>query len=99
MLFTVLRGENPQAIRLEGPRIYLLPPRMADWKAWADLREESSDFLTPWAPTWQHDALTRPAFRRRLKAYSHEWCGGTGLHLLVNHPPAPPILRGEPIAN
>src|SRR3546814_2205634 len=46
MLFTVFRGESPQAIRLEGPRVYLLPPRMADWKAWATLREESREFLT-----------------------------------------------------
>jgi len=73
MLFTVFRGDSPQSIRLEGSRVFLLPPRMSDWKAWSGLREESRDFLTPWEPTWPHDALTRHAFRRRLKAYTLEW--------------------------
>src|SRR3546814_15381831 len=94
MLFTVFRGESPQAIRLEGPRVYLLPPRMADWKAWATLREESREFLTPWEPTWPHDALTRHAFRRRLQAYSHEWRCGPGFSFLVPRLPAPALLGG-----
>src|SRR3546814_19774831 len=94
MLFTVFRGESPQAIRLEGPRVYLLPPRMAAWKAWATLREESREFLTPWETTWPHAALTRHAFRRRLKAYTHEWLCGRGFPFLVHSPSAPQLTGG-----
>src|SRR3546814_1292081 len=99
MLFTVFRGESPQAIRLEGPRVYLLPPRMADWKAWATLREESREFLTPWDPTWPHDALTRHDLRRRLKAYSHEWRCGTGFSFLVHRLSDHALMGGVTISN
>ena len=92
MLFTVFRGESPQAIRLEAPR-------MADWKAWASLGEESRAFLTPWEPTWPHDALTRHAFRRRLKAYSQEWRRGTGFSFLVHRLADDALMGGVTIAD
>jgi len=99
MLFTVFRGDSPQSIRLEGSRVFLLPPRMTDWKAWSGLREESRDFLTPWEPTWPHDALTRHAFRRRLKAYNHEWRCGTGFSFLVHRLSDQVMMGGVTISN
>ncbi len=99
MLFTVFRGESPQAIRLEGPRVYLVPPRMSDWKAWAGLRDESRDFLTPWEPTWPHDALGRHAFRRRLRAYNQEWRQGTGFSFLVHRLSDNALMGGVTLSN
>src|SRR3546814_14890509 len=99
MLFTVFRGESPQSIRLEGPRIYLLPPRMADWKAWAPPREESREFLTPWEPSWPNDALARTAFRRRHTADSHAWRCGTGLPFRVHRPPHHPLMGARQASN
>ena len=99
MLFTVFRGENSQAVRLEGSRVFLSPPRMTDWKAWAGLREESRDFLTPWEPTWPHDALSRYSFRRRLKAYNHEWRQGTGFSFLVHRLADRALLGGVTLSN
>ena len=45
---------------------------MADFAAWAELRETSRKFLTPWEPTWPADDLTRPAFRQRLRRYAED---------------------------
>ncbi len=72
MLFRQWRGSSAQRPRLEGRRVYLRPPAHKDWRAWAELRGESRDYLTPWEPTWAHDALTRRAYRRRLRAYKAE---------------------------
>lgn len=57
---------------LQGERVYLRPPVMADYRQWAELREESRGFLTPWEPVWPADDLTRSAFRRRLRRYAGE---------------------------
>ena len=62
-------GQQP-VIRGEG--VYLRYPRIADFKAWAKLRGESRDFLTPWEPSWARDELTKGAFRRRIKRYQKE---------------------------
>ncbi|MES1989734.1 MAG: GNAT family protein [Pseudomonadota bacterium] len=55
-----------------GDGVYLRLPQMSDFAEWADLRDESRDFLTPWEPTWPTDDLTRTAFRRRLRRYQRE---------------------------
>jgi len=57
---------------IEGDAVYLRAPQMGDFSEWAELREESRDFLVPWEPTWLHDDLTRGAFRRRLKRYAED---------------------------
>lgn len=57
---------------LEGSAMYLRSPRSSDWSAWAKVRAESRSFLTPWEPSWPADALTRAAFRRRLRRYARD---------------------------
>jgi ribosomal-protein-alanine N-acetyltransferase len=59
-------------LRLEGPRIYLRPPRATDYRAWTQLRTQSRAFLTPWEPTWPETDLDRAAFRARLEAYARD---------------------------
>ena len=49
---------------VRGEGVYLRPPEMRDYEAWAELRETSRAFLTPWEPTWPGDDLTPHAFRR-----------------------------------
>ncbi|MCW5752976.1 MAG: GNAT family N-acetyltransferase [Alphaproteobacteria bacterium] len=58
--------------RIEGSRVYLRPPAARDWAEWARVRAESRTFLTPWEPTWPDDALTRAAFRRRLRRHAQD---------------------------
>ncbi len=52
--------------------MFLRAPNMHDYEEWAQLREESRAFLTPWEPVWPADDLTRMSFRRRLRRYSKE---------------------------
>ena len=47
--------------------LVLRPPLANDYSAWAALRLESRDFLTPWEPVWSEDDLTRNSFRLRVK--------------------------------
>lgn len=62
-------GQQPV---IRGKDVYLRYPRVADYPAWARLREESREFLAPWEPSWATDELTKGAFRRRLKRYQHD---------------------------
>lgn len=57
---------------VQGDGVFLRAPQMADFNAWASLRERSRDFLVPWEPTWPEDDLTRSSFRRRLRRYAED---------------------------
>lgn len=83
MIFPFLRSEFTRSALLQGARVYLRPPRFSDWSRWARLREESRDFLAPWEPIWPHDALTKPAFRRRIDHVRREWDQETGYSFLI----------------
>lgn len=48
-------------------------PRVSDWQEWARLREESREYLVPWEPAWAPDALSKSAFRRRLRHQKIGW--------------------------
>ncbi|HEV7337936.1 MULTISPECIES: GNAT family N-acetyltransferase [Bosea] len=52
--------------------LVLRPPLANDYSAWAALRLESRDFLTPWEPVWSEDDLTRNSFRLRVKRAARE---------------------------
>ncbi len=62
--------ETAPLVRSDG--IYLRPPLMSDFIAWAHLRAQSREFLVPWEPSWPPDDLTRAAYRRRLKRQEEE---------------------------
>lgn len=55
---------------VETPRLYLRPMAAQDWRQWIEVRGQSQSHLVPWEPTWPRDALTRDAFRRRLRYYT-----------------------------
>ena len=57
---------------VEGAGVLLRPPRTGDYAAWADLREQSREYLQPWEPSWPDDDLTKAAYRRRLGVYARE---------------------------
>src|ERR1700678_1114374 len=70
-LFRLSRNVEPEPL-LRGEGVYLRPATGADYSAWAKLREESRNFLTPWEPTWPEDDLSRAAFRRRLRRQAED---------------------------
>ncbi len=65
-------SEPPSRPLIRTPNLYLLAPQASDHAAWALLRMESRDFLTPWEPTWNEDDLTRASFRLRAKRAARE---------------------------
>ena len=67
MAFLRPADDSAREAALETRALYLRPPQMRDWRAWAELRALSREFLSPWEPTWPSDALTRGAFRRRIR--------------------------------
>jgi ribosomal-protein-alanine N-acetyltransferase len=70
-LFRTLSAPEPLP-PVVGEGIVLRAPQMADFAAWADLREVSRKFLSPWEPTWPADDLTRTAYRQRLRRYAED---------------------------
>lgn len=53
-------------VKIETDRLTLRPPVHSDYRTWAALRHESSDFLIPWEPAWAKDHLTRKSFTNRV---------------------------------
>lgn len=64
-------------------RLALMPARRSDYEDWAQLRRESRDWLEPWEPRWPRDALSRPDWHRRLRAWTEAWKAGTGYVFLI----------------
>ncbi len=99
MRFGLGRFYIPRGNRLEGARIYLRPPRYRDWNAWAMLRAASRDFLTPWEPTWPADALSRAAYRRRMRQSALEWHEDSGYSFLIFRRSDDLLLGGVNLSN
>ena len=92
------RRRRPSA--LDGPaRRCCARPSAAIGAAWAELRAASRDFLVPWEPTWPADALTAPAFRRRLRRYAHEWRSDQGYSFLLFRREDDALLGGISLTN
>lgn len=94
---SILRSDLQPAI--EGKGVYLRMPRMSDWAAWAQLREESRAFLAPWEPLWPDDDLTRAAFRRRLQRYAYDQQSDLGYAFLIFRADDGAMLGGITINN
>ena len=60
------------ALAPRGHGLLLRAPQMSDFPQWAQLRESSRAYLTPWEPIWPSDDLTRAGFRRRLRRYAED---------------------------
>jgi ribosomal-protein-alanine N-acetyltransferase len=94
-----LRGGGDRDIRLERGRVYLRVPVPRDWRAWSALRTESQAFLAAWEPTWAYDALSRGAFRRRLRMYKTEMRQGVTYSFLIFRAADDVLLGGITLSN
>lgn len=70
-------------VKLETERLTLRPPIHADFRQWSALRAESTDFLTPWEPTWADDHLTRKSFTNRVYWAQRSIANGTAVPLFI----------------
>lgn len=72
MAFLRITATAEDRLRLEAAGIYLRAPQKSDYKAWADLREMSRDWLVPWEPQWRVDELSRACYYWRLQGWRHD---------------------------
>jgi ribosomal-protein-alanine N-acetyltransferase len=98
-LLRPLSGSPPPPARLVNRRVYLRQPEDRDWRPWSDLRALSRDFLVPWEPTWPPDALSREAFRRRLRRYGIDWREDTGYSFFIFRLGDNALLGGATLGN
>ena len=70
-------------VRIDTERMKLRPPVHGDFRAWADLRQTSADFLKPWEPKWSSDHLTRKAFVNRVYWANRSIAQGTAIPLFL----------------
>jgi ribosomal-protein-alanine N-acetyltransferase len=82
-----------------GHGVLLRAPQMSDHAEWAELREDSRDFLVPWEPIWPADDLTRTAFRRRLKRYAEDQRADLAYAFLVFRSSDNALVGGLTVAN
>src|SRR5260370_18416924 len=95
--FRTINFAEPLPI-IEGDGVVLRTPQMTDFEEWAALREASRAFLTPWAPTWPVDDLTRAAFRRRIKRYADDLRTDTGYAFVIARSSDGPLVVGLTLA-
>lgn len=82
-----------------GHGVLLRAPQMSDYGEWAELREQSRDFLVPWEPIWPPDDLTRSAFRRRLKRYAEDQRADLAYAFLIFRQSDNALVGGLTLAN
>ncbi len=74
--------------------LVLRAPQVTDYSAWAVLRMESRDFLTPWEPVWNEDDLTRASFRLRVKRAAREIASDEAYSLFILDAQSETLLGG-----
>ncbi len=72
-----------QPIRIETERMTLRPPVLSDFEGWAQLRDESRDFLIPWEPKWADNHLTRRGFMTRVTWAKNSIKSGSAIPLFL----------------
>lgn len=87
------------AVRFDGPRVYIRPPRPGDERQWVDIRRVSRDFLVPWEPSWPADATTPAAFRRRYRRFCRDWRSRNGFAFFVFEQGSNRLLGGITLSN
>lgn len=76
------------AIRLDGERVWLRPPRRRDFGEWSRLRSASRAHLEPWEPRWLDDHLRPPSFARRVRWARREIGAGRAYPFFIFAPDA-----------
>jgi len=80
---------------IQTERVLLRTPQMGDYPAWAELRTQSREFLTPWEPLWASDELSRASFRRYLRDLREDM----GYALFIFAAPTGALVGGLTLCN
>jgi ribosomal-protein-alanine N-acetyltransferase len=95
----LMRRDDGGARRIEGEGVMLRSPELRDFQEWADLREASRDFLTPWEPTWGQDELSRGSFRYKLRRYAEDARDDKAYAFFVFREPDGALVGGVTLSN
>jgi len=94
-----LPSSGPAALAPRGHGLLLRAPQMSDFLQWAQLREYSRAYLTPWEPIWPSDDLTRSGFRRRLRRYAEDIAADRSYPFIVFRESDGAMIGGVTLAN
>lgn len=86
-------------VRIDGPRVYIRPPRRRDERQWVEIRRISREFLVPWEPSWPADAATGIAFRRRYRRFCDDWRARSGFAFFIFEQGSDRLLGGITLSN
>lgn len=95
----LMRKDHEGARRVDGEGVYLRAPEARDYQDWAELREASRAFLTPWEPTWSNDELSRGAYKYRLRRYAEDVRDDRAYALFVFRETDDVLLGGLTLSN
>ena len=94
-----LPSSAPPALAPRGHGLLLRAPQISDFPQWAQLRERSRAYLTPWEPIWPSDDLTRAGFRRRLRRYAEDIAADRSYPFIVFRESDGAMIGGVTLAN
>ncbi len=94
-----LPTNGPAALVPRGHGLLLRAPQMSDYPQWAQLREYSRAYLTPWEPIWPSDDLTRAGFRRRLRRYAEDIAADRSYPFIIFRESDGVMIGGVTLAN
>jgi [ribosomal protein S5]-alanine N-acetyltransferase len=94
-----LPTSGPAALVPRGHGLLLRAPQMSDFLQWAQLREHSRAYLTPWEPIWPSDDLTRAGFRRRLRRYGEDIAADRSYPFIIFRESDGAMIGGITLAN
>jgi [ribosomal protein S5]-alanine N-acetyltransferase len=97
-LIDIALSRTPK-IRLDSGNLTMRPLRIGDYTAWSELRRQSREFLTPWEPTWPRNALSRGAFRNRVRRNNYEIRQDLGYSLALVRRSDKALLGGITLSN
>ena len=95
----LMRKDGEGARRIDGEGVYLRAPELRDYQDWADLRDASRGYLTPWEPTWAQDETSRGSFRYKLRRYAEDARDDKAYALFVFRDEDDALIGGVTLSN
>ena len=84
---------------LIGKKVILRVPKKEHWREWAELRQESRNFLQPWEPKWPSTFLTKSSFSKFINMIETALIKKTGYNFFIFHKKTNNLMGGLSLTN